>query len=56
MAPIRRGLAALLCAAASTVMACAAASPAAAQTVEAFYKGHELTILIGHPPGGSYDL
>jgi tripartite-type tricarboxylate transporter receptor subunit TctC len=55
MAPIRRGLAALLCAAASSVMACAA-SPAAAQTVEAFYKSHELTILIGHPPGGSYDL
>jgi tripartite-type tricarboxylate transporter receptor subunit TctC len=32
------------------------AQPAAAQTVEAFYKSHELTILIGHPPGGSYDL
>jgi tripartite-type tricarboxylate transporter receptor subunit TctC len=29
---------------------------AAAQSVEAFYKSHELTILIGHPPGGSYDL
>lgn len=24
--------------------------------VEKFYKGRELTILIGHPPGGSYDL
>src|ERR1700728_2207318 len=32
------------------------AQPAAAQNVEAFYKSHELTILIGHPPGGSYDL
>src|SRR5882672_3454782 len=30
--------------------------PAAGQTVENFYKSHELTILIGHPPGGSYDL
>jgi tripartite-type tricarboxylate transporter receptor subunit TctC len=30
--------------------------PAAAQAVENFYKSHELTILIGHPPGGSYDL
>jgi tripartite-type tricarboxylate transporter receptor subunit TctC len=56
MASIRRGLAALLCVAASSVMACAAALPAAAQTAEAFYKSHELTILIGHPPGGSYDL
>jgi tripartite-type tricarboxylate transporter receptor subunit TctC len=32
------------------------ALPAAGQTVENFYKSHELTILIGHPPGGSYDL
>src|SRR5262249_20206169 len=30
--------------------------PATSQTVENFYKSHELTILIGHPPGGSYDL
>ena len=30
--------------------------PATSQTVENFYKNHELTILIGHPPGGSYDL
>jgi tripartite-type tricarboxylate transporter receptor subunit TctC len=34
----------------------ASAGPAAAQPVESFYKSHELTILIGHPPGGSYDL
>ncbi len=34
----------------------APAVPAAAQSVESFYKGRELTILIGHPPGGSYDL
>ncbi len=47
----RRNLVVMLSAA-----ACAAISPASAQTVEAFYKSHELTILIGHPPGGSYDL
>jgi tripartite-type tricarboxylate transporter receptor subunit TctC len=40
----------------SAVTGCVAALPAAAQTVENFYKSHELTILIGHPPGGSYDL
>ncbi len=34
----------------------AAAQPAAAQSVENFYKSHELTILIGNPLGGSYDL
>jgi tripartite-type tricarboxylate transporter receptor subunit TctC len=33
-----------------------AAFPAAAQSVEQFYKGNTLTIMIGHPPGGSYDL
>ena len=55
MSPIRRSLATLLSAAAC-VATCAFALPAAAQTVEAFYKSHELTILIGHPPGGSYDL
>jgi tripartite-type tricarboxylate transporter receptor subunit TctC len=44
-------LAALLAAA-----ICAPTLPAAAQSVESFYKSHELTILIGHPPGGSYDL
>ena len=30
--------------------------PAAAQSPEEFYKGNTLRILIGHPPGGSYDL
>ena len=30
--------------------------PSAADPVGDFYKGRELTILIGHPPGGSYDL
>lgn len=31
-------------------------APAAAQSVEQFYKGSTLTILLGQPPGGSYDL
>jgi tripartite-type tricarboxylate transporter receptor subunit TctC len=33
-----------------------AASPAAAQSPEQFYRGKTITILLGHPPGGSYDL
>jgi tripartite-type tricarboxylate transporter receptor subunit TctC len=33
-----------------------ASSPLAAQSVEQFYKGKQMTITIGHPPGGSYDL
>jgi tripartite-type tricarboxylate transporter receptor subunit TctC len=33
-----------------------AAVPAAAQSPEQFYKGKTITILLGHPPGGSYDL
>jgi tripartite-type tricarboxylate transporter receptor subunit TctC len=33
-----------------------AASPAAAQSPEEFYKGKTITIVLGHPPGGSYDL
>lgn len=32
------------------------ATPATAQTVEQFYQGKTTTIMIGHPPGGSYDL
>jgi tripartite-type tricarboxylate transporter receptor subunit TctC len=40
----------------ASVTAVCFALPAAGQTVENFYKSHELTILIGHPPGGSYDL
>jgi tripartite-type tricarboxylate transporter receptor subunit TctC len=36
----------------------AAATPlaASAQAVEQFYQGKTLTIMLGHPPGGSYDL
>jgi tripartite-type tricarboxylate transporter receptor subunit TctC len=33
-----------------------AAAPAKAQPVEQFYKSTNLTIMIGHPPGGSYDF
>jgi tripartite-type tricarboxylate transporter receptor subunit TctC len=33
-----------------------AASPACADPVEDFYKGRTVTVLIGAPPGGSYDL
>ncbi len=33
-----------------------AAASAQAQSAADFYKGKTLTILIGHPPGGSYDL
>ncbi|MPZ39653.1 MAG: hypothetical protein GEU95_16660 [Rhizobiales bacterium] len=32
------------------------AAPAAAQTPEQFYKDKTITIVLGHPPGGSYDL
>ena len=42
--------------AALIVTAILAAPAAAAEPVADFYKGQELTILIGHPPGGSYDL
>ena len=33
-----------------------AAAPAIAQSPEEFYKGKTITIVLGHPPGGSYDL
>ena len=32
------------------------ATPLAAQSVEQFYKANNMTIVLGHPPGGSYDL
>jgi tripartite-type tricarboxylate transporter receptor subunit TctC len=40
----------------STLLIIGAASPAAAQSPEEFYKGKTITIVLGHPPGGSYDL
>ena len=39
-----------------TIAAISAISPATAGPVEDLYSGKDLTILIGHPPGGSYDL
>ncbi len=35
---------------------CIASDASAQPSVEEFYKGKTVTILIGHPPGGSYDL
>ena len=32
-----------------------AANPAAAQSVAAFYKGKQIDLYIGTPPGGGYD-
>ncbi|ESR26148.1 Bug family tripartite tricarboxylate transporter substrate binding protein [Lutibaculum baratangense] len=48
----------ILAGAAMTAAALTAASPGVAQdqSVEDLYSGNTLTILIGHPPGGSYDL
>ena len=34
----------------------AACLPAAAQTPAQFYQGKTMTIMLGHPPGGSYDF
>src|SRR4051812_5923589 len=45
----------LFCLPLSVVMTCAA-FPAAADPVEDFYKGRAVTVLIGAPPGGSYDV
>lgn len=40
----------------SLAMVFAGDRAAEAQSVEQFYKGKTITILLGHPPGGSYDL
>jgi tripartite-type tricarboxylate transporter receptor subunit TctC len=40
----------------AAICALGAASPAVAQSPEEFYKGKTITIVLGHPPGGSYDL
>ncbi len=40
----------------AAAFAIAAAEPAGAQSVEQFYKGNTINILLGQPPGGSYDL
>ena len=37
--------------------ACALAAPAAkAQSPEEFFKGKTVKVMVGHPPGGSYDF
>ena len=41
---------------AAAVVSSTVVSPTSAQTVEQFYQGRTLTIMLGHPPGGSYDL
>lgn len=41
---------------AGAVAPCAAFAQGKAATPEQFYKGQTLRIMIGHPPGGSYDL
>jgi tripartite-type tricarboxylate transporter receptor subunit TctC len=47
----------MVCAfAAGSLLSGTAEVPAAAQTVEQFYQGKTMTIMLGHPPGGSYDL
>ncbi|HEX5867489.1 MAG TPA: tripartite tricarboxylate transporter substrate-binding protein, partial [Beijerinckiaceae bacterium] len=46
----------LLAASMATAAALAGSLPASAQGAEPFYKGKTLRIMLGHPPGGSYDL
>lgn len=43
-------------AALTVICGIAAASPAMAESPAEFYKGKTITIVLGHPPGGSYDL
>jgi tripartite-type tricarboxylate transporter receptor subunit TctC len=45
-----------LLAAGAAVLGLAASVPSAAQTPEQFYKGRNVTIMLGHPPGGSYHM
>jgi tripartite-type tricarboxylate transporter receptor subunit TctC len=46
----------LALAAIATALIGSSARMASAQSVEQFYKGKTITILLGQPPGGSYDL
>lgn len=41
---------------AGAIAALLASAPAVAQSVEEFYKANRITIMLGQPPGGSYDL
>jgi len=52
----RAGLTATLSLATLFAVAAPAQSQSGGQSVEQFYKGKTITILLGHPPGGSYDL
>ena len=52
----RREFLHLAAGAAASLLSAAAGLPAAAQTVEQFYQGKTMTIMIGAIPGGSYDL
>jgi tripartite-type tricarboxylate transporter receptor subunit TctC len=45
----------MLCALGAVALA-ASSLPASAQTPEQFYKGKNVTIMLGHPPGGSYHM
>jgi len=56
MRPLPRLLPAAAAAFAFAVCALTASSAAAQDSVEAFYRGKTVTILIGHPAGGSYDM
>jgi tripartite-type tricarboxylate transporter receptor subunit TctC len=41
---------------AGAIVALLASGPVVAQSVEEFYKANRITIMLGQPPGGSYDL
>ena len=46
----------IVAASAAIVTAATMTSSAQAQSLEDLYKGKTVTIMLGHPPGGSYDL
>ena len=46
----------IIAASAAIVTAATMTSSAQAQSLEELYKGKTVTIMLGHPPGGSYDL
>ena len=46
----------IVAAGAAIVTAATMTSSAQAQSLEELYKGKTVTIMLGHPPGGSYDL
>jgi tripartite-type tricarboxylate transporter receptor subunit TctC len=54
--PMRRLITRTLAAGVIATVAVGASLPAAAQTPADFYKGRNVTIMLGHPPGGSYHM